>query len=114
MFSLCRDKCSFDACHPFVPVGTALSPTGLTAGFTVGVSHKTGMSVTEKASFFWHILPAEIGITKLYNQKQTAHYASRIAKFEITWVIVGGESGPSARPVMQEWVTDIRDQCLRV
>ena len=29
-------------------------------------------------------------------------------------VIVGGESGPGARPIMQEWVTDIRDQCLGV
>ena len=26
---------------------------------------------------------------------------------------MSGESGPGARPVMQEWVTDIRDQCLR-
>jgi protein gp37 len=32
---------------------------------------------------------------------------------KINWVIVGGESGPGARPIMQEWVTDIRDQCLR-
>jgi protein gp37 len=30
----------------------------------------------------------------------------------IDWVIVGGESGPGARPVRREWVTDIRDQCL--
>ena len=30
----------------------------------------------------------------------------------INWAIVGGESGPGARPVMQEWVTEIRDQCL--
>ena len=30
----------------------------------------------------------------------------------IGWVIVGGESGPNARPVKKEWVTDIRDQCL--
>jgi protein gp37 len=29
----------------------------------------------------------------------------------INWVIVGGESGPGARPVLQEWVVDIRDQC---
>jgi protein gp37 len=29
----------------------------------------------------------------------------------INWVIVGGESGPGARPIKQEWVTDIRDQC---
>ena len=30
----------------------------------------------------------------------------------INWVIVGGESGPGARPVAEEWITDIRDQCL--
>ncbi|MBI4639444.1 MAG: phage Gp37/Gp68 family protein [Candidatus Tectomicrobia bacterium] len=30
----------------------------------------------------------------------------------IHWVIVGGESGPGARPMREEWVTDIRDQCL--
>lgn len=29
----------------------------------------------------------------------------------IDWVIVGGESGPSARPMEQDWVKDIRDQC---
>ena len=29
----------------------------------------------------------------------------------IDWVIVGGESGPGARPMSKEWVTDIRDQC---
>lgn len=30
----------------------------------------------------------------------------------IHWVIVGGESGPGARPLQAEWVVDIRDQCL--
>jgi protein gp37 len=29
----------------------------------------------------------------------------------INWVIVGGESGPGARPMMREWVTSLRDQC---
>lgn len=32
---------------------------------------------------------------------------------DIDWVIVGGESGPHARPVDAQWVTNIRDQCLR-
>jgi len=27
------------------------------------------------------------------------------------WVIVGGESGPKARPMEKRWVLDIRDQC---
>ena len=31
----------------------------------------------------------------------------------IDWVIVGGESGPGARPMAPEWVTDIRDQCRK-
>ena len=30
----------------------------------------------------------------------------------IDWVIVGGESGPGARPMDPDWVRDIRDQCL--
>lgn len=31
----------------------------------------------------------------------------------IDWIIVGGESGPGARPVKEEWVIGIRDQCVR-
>lgn len=31
----------------------------------------------------------------------------------IDWVIVGGESGPGARPMERDWVVDIRSQCQR-
>lgn len=31
----------------------------------------------------------------------------------IHWVIVGGESGPGARPLEIEWVRSMRDQCTR-
>jgi protein gp37 len=31
----------------------------------------------------------------------------------VHWVIVGGESGPGARPMKTEWVRSIRDQCER-
>ena len=31
----------------------------------------------------------------------------------IDWVIVGGESGPGARPMQDSWVRAIRDQCVR-
>lgn len=30
----------------------------------------------------------------------------------IDWAIVGGESGPGARPVDPAWITQIRDQCV--
>jgi protein gp37 len=37
-----------------------------------------------------------------------------LAEFDlsgISWVIVGGESGPGARPMKKEWVVSIREQC---
>lgn len=30
----------------------------------------------------------------------------------VDWVIVGGESGPGARPMHPQWARDIRDQCV--
>jgi protein gp37 len=30
----------------------------------------------------------------------------------IHWVIVGGESGPRARPMKPEWAIDVRNQCV--
>jgi len=32
---------------------------------------------------------------------------------QIDWVIVGGESGPGARPMNPSWVKGIRDQCVQ-
>ena len=37
---------------------------------------------------------------------------SRLDLHGIDWVIVGGESGPKARPIDLAWVIEIRDQCL--
>ena len=31
---------------------------------------------------------------------------------DIDWVIVGGESGPKARPIDPDWVREIRDNCI--
>ena len=39
-----------------------------------------------------------------------------ITSFDLTsidWVIVGGESGPNARPINEGWVLSIRDQCIK-
>ena len=38
---------------------------------------------------------------------------SRLNLTGIDWVIVGGESGPRARPMKKEWALDIRNQCLQ-
>ncbi|MDP9267414.1 MAG: phage Gp37/Gp68 family protein [Acidobacteriota bacterium] len=36
----------------------------------------------------------------------------RIDLTGISWVIVGGESGPGARPIQRSWVLSLRDQCV--
>ena len=38
---------------------------------------------------------------------------NKIELDEIHWVIVGGESGPKARPMEEDWVLKIRDECLK-
>lgn len=59
-------------------------------------------------------------IAKLRSAKPTVAFLSieplledlgQFSLDSIHWVIVGGESGPGARPMLQEWVRDIRDQC---
>lgn len=35
----------------------------------------------------------------------------RVDLTDISWVIVGGESGPGARPMKREWVLSLRQQC---
>lgn len=31
----------------------------------------------------------------------------------IHWVVVGGESGPGARPIQADWVREVRDRCVQ-
>ena len=37
----------------------------------------------------------------------------RVELAGIHWAIVGGESGRAARPVREEWIDEIHDQCIR-
>jgi len=79
-----------------------------------------------KASHIWwgvsvedrkHGLPR---IVKLRNARPAVMFLSveplledlgRVDLRGIDWVIVGGESGPGARPMLSDWVRGIRDQC---
>lgn len=38
---------------------------------------------------------------------------NKIELANIDWVIVGGESGPGARPMKEEWVITLRDDCKK-
>lgn len=67
----------------------------------------------------------EYGVPRINDVRQLAHAPIRFLSIEplledlgeldldvIDWVIVGGESGPRARPMAPDWVRNIREQCL--
>lgn len=73
-----------------------------------------GVSI-ETAEYLWRV-------DSLRNVPSAVRFLSiepllgRIGKINlknIAWVIVGGESGPCARPMDPAWVREIRDQCLK-
>jgi protein gp37 len=73
-----------------------------------------GVSV-ENASYGWRIsalrkVPAK---TRFLSIEPLIGPVGEIDLTGIQWVIVGGESGPGARPMAVEWATSIRDQCRR-
>lgn len=52
-------------------------------------------------------------ITKFLSLEPLLGPLDRLNLERIDWVIVGGESGPSARLMKPQWVESIRDQCRR-
>jgi protein gp37 len=51
--------------------------------------------------------PIELGLFKpAYRQEQTQQLDM------LKWIVVGGESGPNARPMNPRWARDLRDQCV--
>jgi len=73
-----------------------------------------GVSI-ERAEFLWRadhlrVVPAAVRFLSL---EPLLGLLGTIDLSGIQWVIVGGESGPGARPIEADWVRDIRKQCLK-
>ena len=71
-----------------------------------------GVSV-ENQEYTWRIddLRRTNARTKFLSIEPLLGPLSDLNLSNIDWVIVGGESGPSARPIQRTWVVDIRRQC---
>jgi protein gp37 len=52
-----------------------------------------------------------LGPVKLWRPHHQNCYIGGLQRPWLDWVICGGESGPSARPMHPQWARDIRDQC---
>ena len=57
-----------------------------------------------------HLQAADASVRFLSIEPLLEHLG-RVDLKSISWVIVGGESGPGARPMKSDWVLSIRDNC---
>lgn len=49
---------------------------------------------------------------RVNNPYQVAHGGYRPVIDDLDWIVVGGESGPGARPMHPDWARALRDQCV--
>lgn len=73
-----------------------------------------GTSV-ETADYLWRVrvlqrIPAKL---RFLSVEPLLGPIRRLPLRNIHWVIVGGESGPGARPMKEDWAAEIRDRCIR-
>jgi len=71
-----------------------------------------GVSVEDgtKLSRIRHLREAPAGV-RFLSIEPLIGPVGKLDLADIDWVIVGGESGPRARPMKKEWAIHIRDQC---
>lgn len=81
----------------FISAEPLLGPIDLLR-FGMAVHHHPGNDVSD---------PAVQALVRAVRKK----FAAERGKGTLDWVIVGGESGPQARPMDPEWVRSLRDQC---
>lgn len=87
---------------------------------------KTKLRFAAKASHIWWGVSVEdknYGVPRIKNLQHSGAAVKflsveplledigRVNLAGIDWVIVGGESGPGARPMRKEWVISVRNQC---
>jgi protein gp37 len=80
-----------------------------------GPSHMWfGVSVEDgtKTSRIRHLREAPAGV-RFLSIEPLIGPMGKLDLAEIDWVIVGGESGPGARPMEEDWAIHIRNQCVK-
>ena len=60
------------------------------------------------------VLPFSLHLARQSGKGRAGSAAVPIDLKDMHWVIVGGESGPGAREMKEEWVKEIRSQCRKL
>ena len=95
----------------FVTENTDLLPEGLPGHIWIGTSVE-GQSVDYRIR---HLLDVPATVRFLSCEPLIAPLSLAtflVDRADLHWVIVGGESGPRARPVNPDWIRRLRDQCV--
>lgn len=71
------------------------------------------MTTVESPEYYWRIDALRTHRNTIYGLSMEPLLADcpNIPLDGISWVIVGGESGPGARPMHPDWARGVRDQC---
>lgn len=82
----------------------------------VGLSMEPLLGPVELADWIYHPCPNSLDGLSMCPETGTYECCSRcdwsgIGDLGIDWIIVGGESGPKARPMHPQWARSIRDEC---
>jgi len=81
----------------FLSMEPLLGPVDLTPAFLLCPNSADGISMDPE--------------TGAYECCRQCDYTGISSEIGIDWIIVGGESGPKARPMHPNWVRSLRDQC---
>jgi protein gp37 len=87
---------------------TAHNSDLLSPNVWLGVSVETSMYISRIKHL--QSIPAMIRFLSLEPLLGPIHFETSYLR-GIQWMIVGGESGPRARPMKPEWARDIQQQC---
>lgn len=88
-------------------VGAMVEKYGILPNVWIGVSVENQKYAMKRIPYLQET-PAAVRFLSV--EPLLGHVSLNLDK--IHWVIVGGESGPGARPMAKWWPSDVRDQCL--
>ena len=96
---------------------------GMPRNVWLGTSAENSAALEERLPELWEIKPrpavlflsAEPLLGRLFCGRMYGDYRHRFSMMKsLDWVIVGGESGPGARPMELNWAREVRDACLDI
>lgn len=105
----CEDQATADERIPLL-LDTPAAIRFVSAEPLLGPIDFTRVRHADPKKFAWlSYAPALNALTGNYPLLEDAR---DLHQYRLDWIIVGGESGPNARPMNPQWARDIRDQCL--